>query len=888
MRNLFLENKEKKDISKIVEDLKKSNKQKDLILNNMEELVVLLDLERKILWGNKTAYSVSECLKSEPVEIKGKYCREIFTEDNEFCEDCPVEKARETGKMAAQEMIKPNNRIYLKRAYPIKDEKGNLTNFLEVVGDITEKKKMEEALRDSEKLYKTLINISPYAVTVSDLKGEITYASGKTLRMHGYDSAEELLGKSAFSLIDPSDQEKASKNLNKTLNEGSVKELEFKLLRKDGSSFIGELNASLLKNEEDNPQAFVATTRDITKRKETEKKLKEKEAYNFALFNYSPVETVVVDREGKVIKSNLAKRRSGDRVPQIGDVMYKDYGSKHEIDMYQELMNCIKAGENKEFPRMEYAGKFLSINIAPFSEGAIIISQDITERVKAEKALRENEQRFHLIEETIPSLLVITDREGRNIYVSQNCKEITGYSCEELEGKFIWWVHEDDRGKAGKVFERAFKEHMHGRNFEYKAIKKDGKIWYASSSWEPIFNDKEEFQGMVLQTIDVSNKKIMEQEIAKAQKLESIGILAGGIAHDFNNFLTGIIGNISLAKLKMEPENEVYEILTESEKAAQSAKSLTQQLLTFSKGGVPIKEKADIKDLLRESANFVLVGSNVKCDFDFEENLWDVVVDKGQMNQVVNNIVLNALEAMPQGGAIVIKTENVDLSGRRGVPFKKGRYVKITIRDTGVGISGDYVSKIFDPFFTTKQKGSGLGLATVFSIIKKHKGYVYVESELGEGTSFYIYLPASTEKKKESQEKEREENISKDKGKVLIMDDKSFIRKAAQRALDLFGYEVQGAEDGEEAINIYRDARDRGTPFDVVILDLTVPGAMGGLRTLQELRKIDPKVKAIVSSGYSDDPVMSDHLKYGFNAIIKKPYEYHELAEAVKKLIEEK
>ena len=881
-----MDNKENKDLSKIIEDLRKSNKQKELILNNISELIILQDLEHKILWANKTAYSAYECMTGYSEQIRGRYCYEIWTERDEICEGCPLAKARETGKIEEQEITQKNGRKYLIVGYPVKDDKGNIFRLLEVVTDITKREKLEQALRESEELYKTLMNISPYAVTVTDLKGEITYASGKTIEMHGYENSEELLGKSAFVLIDPSDHKRASENLDRTLKEGCVKDLEYLLKRKDGSTFIGELNASLMKDDKGQPQAFVATTRDISKRKKTEKKLKEREAYNFALFNYSPVETVVVDRKGKVIKSNLAKRRSGDRVPEIGDIMYRDYGSRHAIDMYKELMNCIDTSRNKEFPIMEYENKFLSINIAPFSDGAIIISQDITERVKAEKALKENERRFRLIEETIPSLLVVTDKKGVNIYVSPNCKEVTGYSRGELEGNFTWWVHEDDREKAEKVFNSAFNKHIHGRNFEYKAIKKDGKIWYASSSWEPILNEEGDFQGMVVQTIDISDKKIMEEEVAKAQKLESIGILAGGIAHDFNNFLTGIIGNISLAKLKLEPKDEVYEILTESEKAAQSAKSLTQQLLTFSKGGVPIKEKADIKDLLRESANFVLVGSNVRCEFDFEENLWEVVIDKGQMNQVVNNIVLNALEAMPEGGAIVIKTENLELTETKKIPLEKGKYVKITVRDTGVGISNDNIPKIFDPFFTTKQKGSGLGLATVFSIIKKHKGFIYSESELGKGTAFYIYLPASLEVQKSKQKRE-EEKISQDKGKVLIMDDKSFIRKAAQRALDLFGYDVHGAEDGEEAIKLYKEAKDDGKPFDVVILDLTVPGAMGGLKALKELRKIDPKVKAIVSSGYSDDPVMSDHVKYGFNEIIKKPYEYHELAETVKKLIEE-
>ena len=878
---------EKKEKSKIIADIKKSDKQIETILNTMSELITLMDVDYKILWANKAAHFAYEQATTKTEGIEGNYCYEIWTDDNKPCEKCPLIKALETGKVEEQEIVKTDGRKWLIKGYPIKDGKGNVVNLLEVVSDTTEKKKLEQALRDSEKLYKSLLDISPYAVTVSDLKGEITFVSEKTLELHGYKELKELVGKSAFELIAPSDQQRAKAELAKTLKRGTTRDTVYTLLKKDGSSFMGELNASLIKNDKGEPQAFVATTRDITEQKENEKKLKEKEAYNFALFNYSPMETIVVDRDGKVIRSNLAKRKSGDRIPKIGDTMYKDYGAKHERDMYAELMKCIKTGKNKEFPEMEYGDKYLSISIAPFSDGAIIISQDITERIKAEKALRQNEQRFRLIVETMPSLLVITNKEGKNLYVSPNCKEITGYSQKELENDFIWWVHEDDMDRAKKVFDKSFKECTDGSNFEYKAIKKDGKIWYASSSWESIIDEKGDFQGMILQTIDISDKKIMEQEIAKVQKLESIGILAGGIAHDFNNFLTGIIGNISLAKLKSDPKDEIYEILTESEKAAQSAKSLTQQLLTFSKGGVPIKEKTDIKELIEESAKFAIVGSNVNCKFDFSEDLWEVTIDRSQMNQVVNNIILNAVESIPHEGTITIKAENTEIRKRVKIPLKKGKYVKITFTDTGIGIPDKNISKIFDPFFTTKQRGSGLGLATVFSIINKHKGFIYVESEIGKGTSFHIYLPASLEYKKKKKQKEEKEKISKSSGKVLIMDDKSFIRKSAERALNLYGFDVSGAEDGEEALSLYKKAMDEGKPYDVVILDLTIPGAMGGLRALKELRKIDPKVKAIVSSGYSDDPVMSDHKKFGFKSIIKKPYEYHELSDTVKKLIEE-
>jgi two-component system cell cycle sensor histidine kinase/response regulator CckA len=861
-----------------------NGKSENDLLNIISELLVLQDSNHKILWANKAA---QKSVKGNLSEIVGRYCFEIWAGDTKPCRDCPLEEVRKSGEIEEKQISTPDGRKWLIKGYPIKDENGNVVNLLGVIRNITSERTLEQALRDSEELYKTLIDISPFAVTVTDLKGETTYTSDRALEMHGYEKQEEVLGKSAFMFIVPSDRKRAKMNLKKTLKHGNIRNLEYTLLKKDGSTFIGELNASLIKNERGQPQAFVAIVRDITRQKENEKKLKEKEAFNFALFNYSPAETIVVNRKGKVVKSNLAKRTSGDRYPKIGDIMYKDYGSKHEIDMYKELMKCIRTGKGKEFPKMKYEHKYLYISIAPFPEGAIIISQDITKRIEAEEALKQSEQRFRLIVETTPSLLLITDKEGKNLYVSPNSEEITGFSNKELVNNFIWWIHDDDMERAKKVFNRSFKEHTNGRNFEYKAVRKDGKIWYASSSWEPIIDEKGNFQGMILQTIDISDRKIMEEEIAKVQKLESIGILAGGIAHDFNNFLTGIIGNISLAKLKTNPKDEIYEILTESEKAAHSAKSLTQQLLTFSKGGVPIKEKTDIKSLIKESAKFDIIGSNVDCEFDFQENLWEAIIDKAQMSQVVNNIIINAIEAIPEEGTITIKVENSEVKENAKIPLEQGKYIKITFEDTGTGIPEENISKIFDPFFTTKENGSGLGLATVFSIIKKHKGFIYAESEIGKGSSFHLYLPASVDRSKETTKKETKEKIPKSSGKILIMDDKAFIRKSAERALNLYGYDVSGAENGGKALILYKEAMNDKNPYDVVILDLTVPGAMGGLKTLKELRKIDSNVKAIVSSGYSDDPVMSEHEKFGFNAIIKKPYEYHELAETVKKLIEE-
>ncbi|MEJ2355830.1 MAG: ATP-binding protein [candidate division WOR-3 bacterium] len=376
----------------------------------------------------------------------------------------------------------------------------------------------------------------------------------------------------------------------------------------------------------------------------------------------------------------------------------------------------------------------------------------------------------------------------------------------------------------------------------------------------------------------------MEKEREKADRLESLGVLAGGIAHDFNNFLTGILGNISLAKLHLDPKDDAYDILQESESAAQSARSLTQQLLTFSKGGCPVKVNTNVEDLIRNSANFVLSGSNVRCDLEFPENLWDIKADKGQLSQVFNNLILNADQAMPEGGHITIRAKNLMIEEDAALPLKKDKHVMIEVQDRGIGIPEEVLSKIFDPFFTTKQKGSGLGLSTVFSIIKRHEGYVTVKSELEKGTSFLVYLPAVDKEKAKAEETKI---IPKGKGKILIMDDKSFVRNAAIKALTMFGYEVKGASNGEEALSMYKKAMSKDKPFELIILDLTIPGGMGGEDTLKGLRKINPDVKAIVSSGYSDNPVMSEFKKHGFNAMVRKPYQYEELCEIVRKVLKE-
>lgn len=383
---------------------------------------------------------------------------------------------------------------------------------------------------------------------------------------------------------------------------------------------------------------------------------------------------------------------------------------------------------------------------------------------------------------------------------------------------------------------------------------------------------------------DISEKKRQEEEIMRIQKLESLGILAGGIAHDFNNLLTGILGNISLAQKYLSGSGPAVQRLEAAGKAANRAQELTSQLLTFSRGGAPVRRTGSIVELLRESVTFALRGSNVRCQFILSKNLWPVDIDEAQISSVIHNLVINAVQAMPKGGTIQVQASKYVLKGNHSLPLKNGNYVRIAIRDSGCGIPTQNLQKIFDPYFTTKETGSGLGLATSYAVIRKHDGLITVKSKEGVGSNFYVYLPASTNVPTPSEAKT--EKLVSGHGRILIMDDEEVIRELAGELLESLGYEVKLAWDGSQAVLLYQEAMAAGKPFHVVIMDLTVPGGMGGKETIKKLRELDPSVKAIVSSGYSNDPIMADFERYGFLGVLPKPYTVGTLSELLKKLID--
>ena len=381
------------------------------------------------------------------------------------------------------------------------------------------------------------------------------------------------------------------------------------------------------------------------------------------------------------------------------------------------------------------------------------------------------------------------------------------------------------------------------------------------------------------QSITRQSLKESQLQLVQSQKMEAVGTLAAGIAHDFNNLLCVIMGNASYALQLSEDNDEIKEALIDLERGAEKAKKLIQQMLTFAKGGAPLCKPLNVNKNIKETADLVLRGSASTVKFNLLESIWSIEADNNQLYQAFGNLLINADQAMPEGGFIHITTQNEYINdGKLSPPLKPGRYVSIIVKDDGVGINDKNLSKVFDPFYTTKNKGHGLGLTTTFSIINRHGGNISVASTFGEGTTFTIYLPAANNVSNRSYSS-KDKVDHKGQGKILIMDDEADMLKMARRMLGRMGYDTVFAKDGAEAINLYRNTFQSKEPFDLVILDLTVPGGMGGAKTIPELLKIDPKVKAVVSSGYYTDPVMANYEDYGFIGVVPKPYSIDQMAE---------
>ena len=520
------------------------------------------------------------------------------------------------------------------------------------------------------------------------------------------------------------------------------------------------------------------------------------------------------------------------------------------------------------------------------------LSRELAERTRAEQALSQEKERLLITLRSIGDGFISTDTNGRVVLMNRIAEELTGVEVRDALGADVAQVCRIVDRESGQAQELPVARCIaQGRvvilSDEIVLVSRGGERRDVMLSISPIRDADANTLGTVMVFRDITERRRMREELNKVQRLESLGLLAGGIAHDFNNILTAILGNASLAAHELKAgqgladEAPAIRLLGDIARASKRAKNLTFQLLTFARGGDPVRRTGDIDRVLEDSVNFALRGTNVRASFVIAGDLRPVDFDEGQMSQVFNNLAINAQQAMPEGGEITVCAENRHVEWGGGLSWRPGEYVVISVSDSGGGIREEDLSKIFDPYYTTKDNGTGLGLTSAYSIVKQHDGYITAKSSPGSGATFTIYVPPSHASTTDVDAPEEGGALHRASGRILVMDDEEPIRQLARRMLEFLGYEVETASGGDEALARYRESREAGSPFDAVILDLTVPGGMGGRETLQRIRELDPGVKAIVSSGYSHDQVLSSFQEHGFRAVIAKPYRMEELSRVV-------
>lgn len=688
------------------------------------------------------------------------------------------------------------------------------------------------------------------------------------------------------ALVHPDDRAEVAEAIQRTLTGGVPYEVEFRSIRPDGETIWLYANAVLIQ-EHGRPTRMLGATMDITQRKRTE----EANARLAAIVDSSDDAIVAKTLDGIITSWNRSAERmfgytEAEAVGRHISLIVPDDRRREQKDVLERLRNG-EAIQHFETVRRTKDGRLLTISltVSPIKDsrgrtiGASKIARDITERKRTETKLREAQERLHAVVNNAPITLFAFDQAGTVTFAAgqrlfpaaeDSVSAMIDRPIRDIFRDAAWMLADIERASSGSAFTNVGE--LAGR--------------WTEVHWTPLRDDGGAIVGAIGVASDVTEKKRTEQEIIKVSKLESLGILAGGIAHDFNNILTAIVGNLALAKMYLKPDDKALTRVVESEKAALRAQTLTYQLLTFSKGGQPIKRTIALGEFLHESAEFPLQGSNVRCDVSVPEDLWLIEADEEQINQVIVNLVLNAQQAMPAGGGVRIVAKNVTVAEGDGLPVPPGDFVRITVRDQGVGIRRDDIEKIFDPFFTTKPKGSGLGLTSAYWIIKRHGGHMVAESTMGSGSTIVFYLPRSSA--------DRPAGLAPDtvtvrgKGRILFMDDEAPIRDFTSELLAQLGYEVVVCADGHEAIERFEKARLEGRPFDAVILDLTVRTGMGGQEAIAHLRRLDPQVKAIVSSGYSTDPVMADFSSYGFAARAAKPYRAKDFSAVLAEVLQTK
>ena len=750
-------------------------------------------------------------------------------------------------------------------------------------------------MRDEEKTKVQLINeFPPTPIAITGLKGNLIYVNPSFLKLWGYDDEKEILGKPVTEFWQM--KEKALDVVEVLRKNGScVGELTAR--RKDGSTFDAQVSANMVVNEAGEPVCIRSSFKDLIKRKHREETFRRGEEKYRTILESIENGYFETDIAGNLTFLNDSLCRIfGYRKDELVGMNIRQFADQANArKLYQITNNVYKTGRparafDYEIIRKDDDRRLVEASISlvkPSKDQAIGfrgIIRDVTEKRQIEAELIETKNFLQNILDSSIDGIIATDLQGRVISTTPNIKDLMGYDQGEVIGKKANTFY----GKGVEDEKKIMKELMAKgelRNHEMKLRKKEGGLIDVNISASLLRDEKGEIIGTLGIYRDITDKKKLEAQVLQSHKMEAIGTLAGGIAHDFNNLLMGIQGYTSLMLLDIDPTHPYYERLKGIEKQVKSGAELTRQLLGFARRGKYEVKPTNINDLIEKSSNmFGRTRKQIRISKSYEKDVWTVEADQGQIEHALLNLYVNAWQAMPGSGELYLESENVTIDVNYIEPYhvKPGRYVKISVKDTGVGMDSATQQRIFDPFFTTKEmgRGTGLGLASVYGIIKNHGGIINVSSKKGEGTTFNIYLPAS--EKEEIEEKNPPAEISKWSEGVLLVDDEDMIIDVGSQLLKKMGYKVLLARSGKEAIQLYKENKDK---IDIVILDMIMPD-MGGGETYDRMKEINPDIKVLLSSGYSIDGQATQILKRGCNSFIQKPFGMKGLSNKIREILD--
>jgi len=735
------------------------------------------------------------------------------------------------------------------------------------------KKEVSKKSRDlmiSEERLKIAIEGTQDGLWDWDLQNNTAFFSDRFETMLGYKPGTlPRTGEAWSSLLHPDDKDKAFQQLQDYLKgKTSTYNSQFRMKNQKGDYNWIEGRGKALFSHEGKPLRIIGFNQDITLQKEAELALKESEQKYRKLFERSSNAIFIIDcNTEKYLDANkAAEDLTGRSIEELKKMRADDFST-----------GCCKnrSGE-RIFRQPDGSEKVALVDIVPIDGTQVFeIAQDITLLKQSLKETEESRARFQSIIENTKDTIWAVNQKMELIYGNQVFMEgFKNFFNPELRigDNLLDYLS----GEMKTQWKKRLTSVLQGEflNMEESLTLPDGTCYQIHFRLHPIEREGHIYGASVFST-DITEKHKNEEILQRMEKLESIGTLAGGIAHDFNNLLTALFGNVSLAKLSIDESDEAYHYLDDAENSLDRATSLTRQLLTFAKGGQPQKEKLHLEQILKDLLTLDLSGSNVKAELTVDKELWPIFGDKGQLQQVFSNLIINAVQAMPEGGILQISLCNK----------AEENSVEIKVKDQGIGISSKALGKIFDPYFTTKSNGTGLGLATSYSIIHKHNGEISVNSQEGSGTEFTIRLPALTEKGKKIKAQEPLSPVSETSGasnkNLLLMEDEAMVAETAEKILNALGFSVTVTHNGEETLEEYASSLKRKDPYSLVILDLTIRGGMGGIKTIEGILKMDPQASCIVSSGYFSDPVLANYSEYGFKGKILKPYTFQTMKEGL-------